>query len=344
MKRPLFLVTHSEAIGHFVRETEILNWMLEQRDYHGKYKIILCAQKRVSSSYFLAILRDCFTVAPWPIGILSMKIMNRLSRKHRSSNLELSERRNEYLRKLHHEPSSLISPIRRRQLAEHVRKWHSELIDKNIVIVALRDEGYDLSINPNFDPETQSYRNISLKSFTPLLNDLIARDFTIIRVGRHNRQHLSVFNQNCLEISDLSCDDKSMCDFAIFDLATLVITTGTGIDEIGLLLRKPTIYLNVAPFGQIEQTEICQGILATNYYDETITKIPLAKLIDSGLHLINPSPMIKKKSLSLKPRDSEVMRGYVALVIENMSKKSPPEVAKIAAESSFGEYVGCVVY
>lgn len=344
IKRPLFLITHSEAIGHFIRETEILNWMLEQKDYHRKYMIILCAQRRVSSRYFLEIIRDSFTVVPWPFGILTMKIMNRLSSRHRISNLEFAERRNEYMKQFHGKPSSLVSLSRREQLSAHVSKSHAELIGKKIVIVALRDEGYDLTINPNFDPESQSYRNIPLKSFNPLLSDLVSQGFTIIRAGRHNSQHLRDFNQNCLEISDLICDEKSLCDFAIFYLATLVITTGTGIDEIGILLRKPTIYLNVAPFGQIEQTEICKGILATNYFDGTSTKIPIHRLMELKLHLINPVPMIKNKAISLKPRDSEVMRRYTNLIISNMTEKSPFEMARMAGERNLGEYSGCVIY
>lgn len=338
------MVTHSEAIGHFVRETEILNCMLENKDYGERYKIILCTQKRVSNRYFLSVLQDSFFVAPWPIGILCMKIMNHISGDHRVKNLEFSERRNIYLKKLHTKPSNLVSSFRMKQMLEHVNESHPELAGRKIVIVAFRDEGYDFSINPKFEPQTQSYRNTPLEHFIPLLSDLVAQDFTIVRVGRHNQQHVTDVNKHAIEISDLSCQDNSMCDFAMFYHAKLVITTGTGIDEIGLLLRKPTIYLNVAPFGQIEQTEICKGILATTYFDESLTKIQLAGLIDSGLHLVNPAPLIKKKSISLKPRDPEVIRKYVALIMNNMTKKSPAEIARIAGGRNLGEYRGCVVY
>lgn len=304
---------HSEAIGHFIRETEILDYLITGDGMLDNRKnFTLCAQKRISNRFFLRLLSYSYGIKLWPHGSYAMRSLNRISKSHRLENERLKERNQKHLNKIHAQKSALLTPEVEREIQEHLFRHLNDLPFQNYVIFAIRDFGYDFRTFRKIDIRDQEYRHTPMSSFLPVFEFLNSQGLGIIRVGRHNNTSISRTYPPGIEISNISCENPDLCDFAIFSGAKSVFSTGTGVDDIGLFLRKPTYYINVAPFGNVPDSPTIKGSLASEYFDSSGSRLGLSEIVNRNLHTKRPNEAIKRGELLIKPKNPKVMLEFVS--------------------------------
>lgn len=335
---------HSEAIGHFIRETEILD--LKIRSFEGRSSrdvYVLCTQRRVSNEYFLDLISDFYFVLRWPWGVIFMKLLNRVSSKQHEFFETMIHRPTSCLQVTHSRASEIIKEHRFEEIKKHLLQRHSEISPK-LVVLAIRDLGYDEYLNGESDLSSQSYRITPLANFKKTLEYLHADGYSLIRVGRHNSSDISQVFSSAQEIRNIDCSIPDLCDFSVFDRSDFVISTGTGVEDIGLLMRKPIIYVNIAPFGDLPKSPLVRGILATDYFDSDNTRLSLSQIRKKNFHMIHPKILLEKYGVYLRPKNEEIIHNFVRLVLTCSRKRSVQEISKIAEAKGIGQSWKGIVY
>ena len=341
----LFLGIHSEAVGHFVRETEILDALIQDFPVDNlKSKVILCTQKRISNRFFLDIISEHYKIFMWPIGHIIVRLMNRLSKSHKVKHDLFTERSIGHLSRIHSGKSRLINSRMQMKVNNHLGTHLPGLKFKNYVVFAIRDSGYDLNRFDNFDLQNEEYRNTPIGLFLPTFNYFKSKNVSIIRVGRHNNTSINSYFPEGIEVSSIKCEIPDLCDFAIFSGAKMVYSTGTGVDEIGVFLRKPTIYINVSPFGNVPKSPLIKAMLASDYFDETGRRLSLSELLENNLHLIRPVELIKQGKIQIRPKSAESILSFISAFEEALPRQKAIEVVRSLAKSGAGEQWENVLY
>lgn len=340
-----FIGVHSEAIGHFIRETEVLNHSIESHsDILKKKDVVLCTQKKISNTFFLRILRRSFRVWHWPFGDFTRRFLNVLSHSHRQKHDLFLDRNHESVLVLHESKSRLIDSKIESAIDLHFETHRREIGEENYRIFAIRDSGYDESNFKNFDPITQEYRNTPLSYFSPIFQLLDTSNVKILRVGRHNKTSIKTVFDKGIEISQLKCKDTDLCDFAMFSRATRVYSTGTGVDDVGLFLRKETIYLNLSPFGNAPKSPMIRAILASDYLDKRGRKIGLDELIERNLHKIRPVELMRQKEISVRQKEPDLLLKFVACIEEANESETGIDLVRKMSDLRLGEQWENVLY
>lgn len=345
INKHLLLGIHSEAIGHFVRETEILDLLIQSFPVGNlKSKVILCSQKRISNRFFLDIISESYSIVKWPVGRALMRIMNRISTSHKAKHDFFGERSTDHLSRIHSGKSRLLNSRIQKEIDKHLSTHIQELKLENYVIFAIRDSGYDLSRFEDFDLRDEEYRNTPINFFLPTFQYFKSKNVSIIRVGRHNNTSINSYAPEALEISSIECKFPDLCDFAIFSGAKTVYSTGTGVDEIGLFLRKPTIYINVSPFGTVAKSPLIKAVLASDYFDGTGKRLSLNELLENNLHVTRPVELIKQGKLQIRPKSAKSILAFISAFEEAPPNQKALEVVHSLARSGAGEQWENVLY
>jgi putative glycosyltransferase (TIGR04372 family) len=245
---------------------------------------------------------------------------------------------------LHNEKSALLNPELEEEIYKHLHVHKEELGFSKYNVFAIRDSGYDMTRFRNFDMRDQEYRSTPINYFVPTFQYFESRNAKSLRVGRHNNTCITSVYGDGVEIASINCNNPDLCDFAIFLGASRVYSTGTGVDDIGLFLRKETIYLNIAPFGTVPKSPLIKAILASDYFDGNGRRLHLKELIDEKLHKVRPTNLIKSGQISVRPKNSESILRFVSFLEENRVQMTGMEAIEAMAEMGWGEQWENVLY
>ena len=136
---------------------------------------------------------------------------------------------------------------------------------KSLVILCVRDSGYDEATRDFLAMERQvGFRNESIHNYLNLIEKLVENNYVVLRMGRHCKEDLRLdgFYDYC---RDFEAND--LADFFFFLNAEFCISTGFGLEEIGVFLRKRTYLINVAPLGCLKGGPIYPYSLPRKHVD-----------------------------------------------------------------------------
>lgn len=335
-----FSVVHSRSLGHFILETEVLDFRLRQSKTNLN-SVILYTQRQISNKYFLSLLKDHYRVLRWPIGKLLHFASRTFSLKQRIFDKVFNARAQNYTELIYENRSVFISDYRLSQLKQH-KISHSLLTDSQYAILAARDHGYDIQVKEKI--ENHTHRITPISSFFPYTNFSRNKNMRFIRVGRHNIPQLNLEKNNIYEIDELKCKKKELCDFSVYQGAKFAISTGFGVDEIGFLLRVPTIYVNFSSFGLLSKNLCLRFILASDFYDHNGNRMSLKKVVKNSFHIINPTPLIEKNIIRIVPKSEQLIFEFVKIAVENLAEKNPESAMFTMNKLGLGEIHENVLY
>jgi putative glycosyltransferase (TIGR04372 family) len=125
---------------------------------------------------------------------------------------------------------------------------------RKIAIVCVRDSGHnEKNQNAEEMAENVGFRNNDIRNFIPAIEYLISEGYNVVRMGRHNKEKIDI-NHYYDYSKDFPISDES--DFAWFNLAEFVISTGFGLEEGGVLLRKKVYLVNVVPLDCLKHCSV----------------------------------------------------------------------------------------
>jgi putative glycosyltransferase (TIGR04372 family) len=129
-------------------------------------------------------------------------------------------------------------------------EMHRFLDDQGIdperfVCLHVRDAGFRIKKEGR-----HSYRNVELDSFNLAVEELLADDFSIIRMGSPLSTPLTSPRSGLIDYAHLPTRSATL-DLALGASCTLCISTGSGFDNIPLVFRRPMLYVEHAPWAHL---------------------------------------------------------------------------------------------
>ena len=272
MRIPVLVQVSSGAFGHQILDYEQI--MYNCQTLEKQVFPIFFESSKSANLYFLEQMKQRHFLLPHFPTVYIHKALCRLSRKYMSFSILLSKADTSKLGVIHKQSiCTLASKIQSDHQA--INKLPANFpINRTLVGVVIRDNGYDASRGINIKTDSNRHRNSSLDVFLPSIETIIDSGRTIIRFGRNN----SYVKNISLSFWDLSNPAMgSFCESADFVLASrceFFISTGSGPDCLGMFFRKPT-YLVDTNFPVLPQTQVVKKFFLkhyfyTNHFGETI--------------------------------------------------------------------------
>ena len=235
-------IIHSQSLGHFIEELDSL------LEHDAGTLDMFIFQDTISNEVVERLCRENLVVVPRALFFLTYRIVHAID--------YLSEMRAVIPEREITHRSKVTEPIRRYLDICRGENWHfrSDLFlkelrnsGKKLALLCIRDSGYDEKVRDAQSMEQNvGFRNESIYSYIGLIENLIRSDYVVVRMGRYCKETIEIkgFYDYCreFEVNDLS-------DFYFFFYAEFCISSGFGLEEIGVLLRKRTYLINVAPLG-----------------------------------------------------------------------------------------------
>jgi putative glycosyltransferase (TIGR04372 family) len=109
-----------------------------------------------------------------------------------------------------------------------------------------RDSSYLISVWGT-DFSYHNYRDSSISNYVPAMEELTRRGYFALRMGAIVRERLVTHNSRIIDYAT----NGSRTDFLDIFLGahcTFFISSGSGIDAIPMIFRRPTMFVNIVPF------------------------------------------------------------------------------------------------
>ena len=118
------------------------------------------------------------------------------------------------------------------------------------IALLVRDSKYLQVTKPDQSWDYHNYRNSDIQDYLPAIEWLIENRVWVFRMGRHTKEKLEISNNKFVDYSQGGCT-SDLLDIWIFANATAIISTSTGIDQLGGLYFRPTLFLNALPLFEL---------------------------------------------------------------------------------------------
>ena len=238
---------HTQAFGHFCEEFD----MVLGKPLDKKTVDFWIPMKKKSNKFLWSLFKANAITAPHSLFDLTYSLLQRgkkealLSKENIPSYSNIPITRFESIRSTEIVKKKLFLPLGFNQLKDTSRK---------IVVVCVRDSGYnEQNVNSEEMVESVGFRNNEIQKFIPAIEYLTSNGYNVVRMGRHNKEKVDINHYYDYSKDFLSSDEN---DFAWFNLAEFVISTGFGAEEAGALLRKKIYLVNVAPLDCLRKSSV----------------------------------------------------------------------------------------
>jgi putative glycosyltransferase (TIGR04372 family) len=170
---------------------------------------------------------------------------------------------------------------------------------EKIVCFVDRNSYYLDSQHPDTDWSYHNYRNTNIDNFLPTAEMLTKKGYYVIRMGRHNKKKLFTQNKKIIDYS-FSIYKSEFMDIFIPHLCEFYISVGTGPDAFAKIFRKPIVYVNHAPIGDLNTYREDSLFLCKRHYSTNLSRnLTLREIFEHGVGLCWNSKIFKKKKILL---------------------------------------------
>ena len=122
--------------------------------------------------------------------------------------------------------------------------------DKQYICILTRDNEYLRKVYPYKDLKGHDYRNCNIEDYKMCVEELIKRDYYIIRMGLINKNVLEINSSKYIEYADNMFASDFM-DIYLSATCRFFISCGSGLDSIAEAFRRPILYVNYVPLEHI---------------------------------------------------------------------------------------------
>jgi len=113
-----------------------------------------------------------------------------------------------------------------------------------------RDPVYLREKYPQYDWSYHDYRNSAIDSFIPGVEELARRGYCAFRMGSVVGQQLMTENPSIIDYA-LNGSRSEFLDIFLSAHCRFFISTGTGLDAIPMVFRRPIVYVNFSPMEYV---------------------------------------------------------------------------------------------
>lgn len=330
-KLPLLIQLRGWSLGHFVLDTEVMLHKVNSLDL--KQRVYFVRTNKVCNETLLDILSKNVSVLSHRY-LLIRRILCRLSKEYAKKVNVIESFSYEWVTKAHSK-SSIFEPDAEflEQEFAFLRDEYGLTKNSRLVTLAIRDSGYDDSFQEK--SKQPLYRNTPIDYFQHTVEALISRDYSVFRMGRDSNSRLNISaSGKYWDLSDIDYPNMERLELAISSIATFMVSTGTGIEQLSAIFRKPIFLVNFAP-PYILPSPVYRRVLISQYLvspNENGKRLGVKELLALGLFDSNPAKEISKGKLKIEPRQPDEILSFVLEIFKFFDRK-------YLVSGSFNEYI-----
>lgn len=176
----------------------------------------------------------------------SQKIIERFIKILKSHNIDqlLSTRDNFRIFDKNFKPSIKFSKPEKKIIKKELYKIGLKKNQKFVCLI-VRDAKY-LNNRLNFDTTYHNYRDCNVQNFKKGIKYLLDKGFFVFRMGKLQDEKLHFKNKNFLDYA-FSKYRSDLMDVWLMSNCNFCISTGTGLDQIARVFKRPTLLINHLP-------------------------------------------------------------------------------------------------
>jgi putative glycosyltransferase (TIGR04372 family) len=179
-----------------------------------------------------------------------------------------------------------------------------------LVVIVFRDSAHDLIHYPD-SVLNQSYRNSPPSILNSIINYYVNTSRCVIRMGRDSvANDRSLSFPRYLDYSHQKSIQSSAADFMLFQKSSYVISTGSGVDEIGAFLRKKVCLFNVAPPNSPFNTVTYPIALASDYL-YLGKKLSMRELSNLKVKSLHPRDIPPEMQIWIRPKGQHLVMKFI---------------------------------
>jgi putative glycosyltransferase (TIGR04372 family) len=319
LKIPIILLLRTGPLGHFVLDTEMMIYLANEKRY--PQKVYYIASSRVGNETLFAELAKKINILRFRrffffIRRLLIKACSNYSQQIAIlENYDLS-----LLPKIHAEKSIFEPEDDFLEEELHYLRENFAITDASkVVCLAIRDSGHDLTMGMPLS-EMPSFRNTPVDFFKSTVEELNLQGFKVFRLGRHNVEKLKLSRDSQYwDLTELSYVNKDKLELAIALRSQFMLSTGTGIEQIAAIFRKPILLINLAMTAMVP-TQVYKRVLVSDHLkmkEEVCLKVPFEELVLNGYFSSNEFvKKIREGKLRINPKNSEEIKNFVLASID----------------------------
>ena len=118
--------------------------------------------------------------------------------------------------------------------------------NEKYVCLIVRDSAYLRQLRPDRDWSYHDYRDTNIKSYEKSAKALADRGYLVFRMGKAVQQPFEIDHPKIIDYA-MSPRKSDFLDVWLMANCRFCISTGTGLDEIATVFRRPVVYVNYLP-------------------------------------------------------------------------------------------------
>lgn len=307
-----FGVIASQRIGHFAWDTELY---LSNKNYY-KYKSfdIFCFTEQISNKYLAKLWKRVLFIAPSFITFPIIRLNEFISKQLTFAQKHI----------IHLKPYDVDNIIFKTKKNLFFLKFEETLGNKilkdnianpeKIVCLIVRDEEYLKKTFPAKDFSYHNYRDCEIDSYIDLVKYLNQLGYTVIRMGKIIKKRMSYSNEKYIEFAECNFFSEFM-DIFLAQKCIFAISSGTGWEALpAFVFRKPMVFTNFVPFGQLISSSPNFINLAKNHFSEKLQRL---LSISEIFNLCGTDfESYEKNSITLRDNTSQEIKSSVQELVE----------------------------
>ena len=193
--------------------------------------------------------------------------------------------------------------------------------NKKFVCLMVRDNAYLEKEFPNYDWKYHDYRNSDINNFVPAIEKIIKEEIYVLKMGSVTQTNLDISSKYFIDYSNSNFKDDFM-DIFLFSNSYFTITTGTGIDTVSFVSKRPMIYVGIVPLKgyQYSGTQII-NLTKDHYNKNTSNLMSLNQIFESEVWKSDKSNFFSKQGVALKDNHSSDILDVVDEMLKRLSNK-----------------------
>lgn len=156
--------------------------------------------------------------------------------------------------------------------------------NQKYICLIIRDSFYKNNYQKHIksDWSYHDYRNSDLSTYNKTVLELIRLGYFVIRMGKGAKTKFPIINKNFYDYS-FDEDRNDFLDFWITFNCFFCVTTGTGLDEIVYMARKPVVEVNYLPCGTLRSERYTHSLFKKLRFKNSLKYLGIKELIKHDL-------------------------------------------------------------
>lgn len=207
--------------------------------------------------------------------------------------------------------------------------------DAPFVCLIVRDDAYLENHYNHSDFGYHDYRNSDIKNFKMATKELADAGYYVIRMGAKVREKMEVEHSKVIDYATNGMRSDFM-DIWLGANCAFCVTTGTGLDAIPEMFRRPIVYVNILPLGMLHtfRKEFI-SLSKKHVWIENGKELSMKEIFEAGVGYCLASEAYESKGVRLIERTPEEIRDVAMEMAKRLNGTWNPHTEDEALQKRF---------